>query len=300
MNQFNGRVVLVIGVLLAACCCLSAAGFLLVLRSFPEASSLSSALVDKTIIATLVSQDAANPSETPVSILNTTPSASDSRPPSTQPPVLPPSETVPSATPSQSSAGSPRDPYVVIVPTPTAPNLRYPIGFDSSLKIVTYPVSGVTERELSNSLSANALPDPHEQNNRYYARTDWYLSAHWNWMPSSKGCEVSSGDVSLAMTMTLPALATPNSISPSVLDRWDTFVDNTVLHESGHVKLDLAGARRYQQELGTFSPAADCNSLKGELRALFDDNYSAIDKANVDYDAQTQHGMDQGAVYPPR
>lgn len=86
--------------------------------------------------------------------------------------------------------------------------------------------------------------------------------------------------------------------SQDVQNRWSAFTDNTITHESGHVKLDLDGAREYQRALGNYPPAADCGTLQSGLRDLFNSNFSAIDRANVDYDRQTQHGRKQGAIFP--
>ncbi len=188
--------------------------------------------------------------------------------------------------------------YTIIIPTPTAPKLLYPIDFNSAFVVSTYPVTGRTKEELSQSLEASAQSDPHESNSsRYYARTDWLLSAHWLWKETSSGCEVSKGDVNITITMTLPVLATTD-VRADALNRWNTFIQNTQTHETGHVKLAQQGARDYQRDLGNFATASNCDALQTRLRDLFDKSFSAIDKANVNYDAQTQHGFTQGAVFP--
>lgn len=188
--------------------------------------------------------------------------------------------------------------YNIIVPTPTAPPMIYPIQFASRFTLVTYTVTGKTISDLSKSLEANALPDPHEAGTRYYAHTKWYLSAHWSWKPTQSGCVIGPSDVSIAITMTLPALTTTNGVPADVLNRWSTFIRNTETHEEGHVKLAQQGTRDYQRELGNFPIAADCNVIQSQLSRLFDREFAAIDQANVDYDAQTQHGLTQGAVFP--
>ncbi|MBI4787480.1 MAG: DUF922 domain-containing protein [Chloroflexi bacterium] len=188
--------------------------------------------------------------------------------------------------------------YNLVVPTPTAPAVVYPIRFDSQLNVVTYPVTGTTATALSRSLDLHARPDPHEATGRYYARTDWFLRANWNVKSSARGCEVDSGDITMAITMTLPVIATTTGVPTDLLARWNTFVNNTITHEVGHVKLNLQGARAYEWTLGNFPPASNCDTLKPRLKQLFDSNFSAIDRANVDYDVTTQHGLKQGAVFP--
>ncbi len=188
--------------------------------------------------------------------------------------------------------------YNIAVPTPTAPKMIYPVQFVSAFALVTYTVSGKTISELSRSLEANAQPDPHEAGTRYYANTKWYLSAHWSWKDTSSGCVVGRSDISIALTMTLPALATTKGVPADVLTRWNTFIGNTQTHEEGHVRLAQQGARDYQRELGNFPTTSNCTLLQSQLSRLFDREFAAIDQANVDYDTQTQHGLMQGAVFP--
>ncbi len=188
--------------------------------------------------------------------------------------------------------------YDIIVPTPPAPSMVHPVGFDSYLKVVTLPVKGTTLSELSRSLEENALADSHEPGSRYYARTDWFLSGRWYWKPTARGCELDRGSVSLAMTMTLPIMVDKIAAPSNIQSRWISFVNNTIIHETGHVDLALQGARDYQRTLGGVLPANDCETMKVRLDTLFRNAFAAIDQAQVDYDADTRHGMRQGAVFP--
>ena len=188
--------------------------------------------------------------------------------------------------------------YDIVVPVPTAPRIVYPVTFNSNLNIETYNVSGTTLTELSNSLNAHAVADPNETSGRYYAQTQWYLSAQWSDQPTARGCEVENGAVTLTMTMTLPILPSTAGVPRSVQDRWTTFIGNTITHEKGHVKLNLQDARTYQGDLGNFPPAADCTTIKQRLNDLFNRATSSIRRDNINYDAQTRHGETQGAVFP--
>ncbi|MEW5719374.1 MAG: DUF922 domain-containing protein [Chloroflexota bacterium] len=233
------------------------------------------------------------PTYTPTPVVTKTPAPTNTRvvdttPLSTLPAIVPPQRTPTTVT----------DPYKVVVPTPTAPVMTYPIVFSSTLKVTTYPVTGKSVTDISKSLEANAISDPHEPGSRYYALTKWQLAGNWVIKPSVRGCEVSSGEVSLVMTMTLPVLATTTGVPADTLKKFNTFIDKTVLHESGHVELALQGARDYQRALGNFAPVSDCEGLKAQLSNLYRRSFDAIDVANVDYDVKTKHGLTQGAVFP--
>lgn len=187
--------------------------------------------------------------------------------------------------------------YNVIVPTPTAQMLKYPVTYDAHFNVVTYPVSGETLDALARSLDANALVDAHDPLNRYYALTNWNLTSRWTWQPTVAGCEVKNAQVTIDVTLTLPALAS-SDLAPEVRQRWDTFIANTITHETGHVRLAFDGARSYQRDVGYLLPAVNCSIIETRLNDLFRKDLNAIDQANVDYDTATQHGTTQGAVFP--
>ncbi len=232
------------------------------------------------------------PTYTPTPNVTKTPAPTNTRVVDTTP-----LSTLPAIVPPQRTPTTMTDPYKVVVPTPTAPTVAYPIGFNSTLKIVTYQVTGKTPNDISKSLEANALSDPHEPGSRFYALTKWQLSGNWATKPSTRGCEVTSGEISVVMTMTLPLLTT-TGVPPDTLKKFNTFVDKTVLHESGHVELVLQGARDYQRTLGNFAPVSDCEGLKAQLSNLYRRSFDTIDAVNVDYDVKTKHGLTQGAVFP--
>jgi len=189
------------------------------------------------------------------------------------------------------------NPYHIVIPTPTAPPLVYPIESTSDFRVVTYTVTGKSINEISQSLEAHAIADPAEPGSHYYALTRWQLASDWSVRPTLRGCQVAEGKVSVAITMTLPALVTPD-VPINTRQRFDTFLEKTITHESDHVEITLRGARDYQRALGNHPPANDCETLKTQLNELFRQSFNAINRANREYDARTQHGRTQGAVFP--
>lgn len=200
-------------------------------------------------------------------------------------------------TPTRALITPPSNLYNVVVPTPTAARTLYPVDFMDTFIVVTYPVSGTTLAAIGRSLDANAMPDPHEPNSRFYARTDWQISYS---PPALKltpqGCELEKGGVTIALTMTLPGLVT--TAPRDVTDRWGAFIQRAIVHESGHVRLGQDGARTFQRDLANLPPASDCATLSSNIRSLFNKSFTAIENANVQYDSDTRHGVTQGATFP--
>lgn len=195
--------------------------------------------------------------------------------------VLPPIGVRVTATPSANA-------YGIVVPTPTAATIKYPVAFESSLKVITYTVTGKTANEISQSLNANLVSDLHDPTRKYPARTDWNLRLDFSAKPAATGCEVGNTSVSLLLTMTLPMLTPMSGVEQDALNRWNKYIEVVIAHESDHAKLGLQGARDLQRELGNLSPTANCDSLKVQVNNVYDRYAQSIDRANVDYDAKTK------------
>jgi len=290
MKLSNAALGVIIAILLV-CCCLTGGAFVVLLTTTGD-SSFDFSFSDPTLTPTRVSIATATPTRTPT--LSTTPR--QLTPTNTR--VIPISTVDPRAPTSIPATIAPSSLYAIIVPTPNAPFIVYPVAFDSTFKVVTYTVVGKTVNELSQSLERSAIPDPHDPIGRYYALTEWNLSSAWQWKSNSRGCVIDRASVTINMTMTLPALATRQGVATDVLTRWDKFIANAIAHEKGHVSRALDGARSYQSQLGNFDPVPSCDTMPTTLDNLFKRNLNAIDKLNVDYDVQTDHGTTQGAVFP--
>jgi len=286
MNARFSAVQIGILVILFVCVCCELTGLtfaaLALANGLPELAAVaSSPTPTRTFRAAATQSPTATPAPTYTRVMATTPGANS-------PPLA-----LPQRTPTKAP-----NPYQVVVPTPTAPPLTYPVAFTSTFTVVTYTVTGKTVNDLSKSLEANAIADPHEPGSRYYALTRWQLQSDWTVQSTARGCMVEGGNVAAVITMTLPALAMTTGVSDNVLQRFNTFLDKTVLHEKGHVELTLQGARDYQRALGNHAPTSDCEGLKAQLKNLFRRSFDAIDAANTTYDVKTQHGLTQGAVFP--
>lgn len=266
--------------IIALCCC-AGLGALYVVGSFSAFTTTPTAIAQATVTPVRVTLTAA-PTQTtaPTNTFVVQSRATSTSQANTRARVTPPSNL-----------------YLVLVPTPTAARVVYPVDFSDTFVLVTYAVNGSTLSAISQSLEANARADPHEPGSKFYAETNWQISYSTSRKSTARGCELDKGSVTIAVTMTLPALVTPN-VPRDVADRWSNFIKRGIIHESGHVKLAQDGARSFQRDLGNVSPSPTCDALDTRIKDLFITDFKSIEKLNVQYDADTQHGVTQGAVFP--
>lgn len=298
MNLSTRALGIIIAILLVCCCLTAGTSVLVISATFAEPDEITFTL--PTPNATTTNTPTQIPTRPrPIGTISPAPTNTRVIPiPTVVSPTTGRGQTRLPVRPSPTSTISP-NPYLIVVPTPTtSAKLNYPVTFNSTFKVVTYTVTGKTIADLSKSLEAHAIADPHEPNSRYYAQTEWYVSSDWSWKSAGNGCELERANISIAITMTLPALATPQGVAPDALNRWNTFLANTITHEKGHVTRALDGGRDYQRGLGTLPPQPNCDMMRPKLDSLFKYYLDVIDRVNVTYDAETNHGFSQDAVFP--
>jgi len=290
MNSISNRALAALIVALLVLCCLTGVAFVAVLGTISSDAPFNLAFFAPTPTRTPTATATFTPTRVPPTATRT--------PAPTNTPVIRAATTA--VTPARvQSPTLAANPYNIIVPTPTAPSIVNPVGFNSTFNVVAYPVSGKTTTDLTRALDAKAIADPHEPGSRYYAMTEWHVASDWQWLSTTRGCELERANVTVALTMTLPTLATRQGLTPDLLTRWDKFIANTITHEKGHVTRALNGGRDYQRALGNLTPqAGTCLAMRPTLDNLFRQHLDAIDRVNVQYDKETDHGATQGAVFP--
>lgn len=147
-----------------------------------------------------------------------------------------------------------------------------------------FAVSGTSVPELLDSLR--------RAHSNFDAETHWDASVNHTWRRSGKTCRMKSVDVALKLTVLLPKLAT--KVPPDVQVRWDKFLAGVIVHENGHVKLYKSTAEDLDRSLGALS--RPCGIFLRDAAAVTQDGYKRMQKANDDYDAETDHGVKQGGT----
>jgi predicted secreted Zn-dependent protease len=182
-------------------------------------------------------------------------------------------------------------------PLPSASPIPLPSplpGVSVKKKTIYYDVAGRTTGQLVDAMEHRAaLHSP----DGYWAGTRFEWDAHWDFHKNGK-CRRTAVSVSVRTFMTLPRWSIPADPDPSVVTRWNGFMDALTLHEGGHIANGIRTGNEILLALEKVPRKATCKSLVSALRRAFERAKERGEARNIEYDRVTLHGRTQGAVFP--
>ena len=167
-------------------------------------------------------------------------------------------------------------------------------GARADVQRVYYQVQGRSEDDL---LQAMLRVGPEWEGRRFFGLTTSEVRyAYWK-TPSAAGCALTEIEVTSAITITLPQWR-PMPGTPYTLERaWRQFERALGLHEDGHRQLLVEEAERIRLVLaGLRTPT--CGEMDEMARQEVERVRQGYGAFHRSYDARTEHGRTQGAVWP--
>ncbi len=166
-----------------------------------------------------------------------------------------------------------------------------------SEKIEYYDVTGNTPQEIRQDLNRiGPLTDAGRQ--RFDAVTNWYVRWRYNYARTSQSCSISSVSLTVEVAIKMPRLApSPNRLA-MVTSAFEDFAKNLMTHEKGHAQNGIDIARRIEEGIRKLPPESSCEQLGQIANALGNSLIKEANRADIEYDARTQHGRTQGARFP--
>jgi predicted secreted Zn-dependent protease len=154
--------------------------------------------------------------------------------------------------------------------------------------ITYYDISGSTGQEMRTQLdrSAPVAPDGY----RGDATTIWNI--YWTWDGyGTEDCDLETVKTTYDIQVTMPRWTPPKDASPELVEEWNRYILALTEHEQVHVDHVIAGIPGVINAIRN----ASCGTAESEAQAVLDD----IRQKDDEYDATTNHGAAQGAVFPP-
>ena len=157
----------------------------------------------------------------------------------------------------------------------------------------SYRISGQSVQEIRKAIDACSLRSSIAGS--YHAITARRIDWSYGFTQTGDVCSLTNVKIGLNISQLLPDFSPTANTPQSVVDAWNTYHTNLVLHENGHVEV----ATRYVHELNADLNALGtmpCATLQTQAKSLIDAKLHALNTEDTLYDQQTNHGATQGAV----
>jgi predicted secreted Zn-dependent protease len=154
-----------------------------------------------------------------------------------------------------------------------------------------YLVDGKNAQAIRKDMNA-------KRSGSYDAYTSWRVNWHFYWNNNRSSCTLTKLDTKVAVKFTLPKLATDSVATVDAKQRWDSYYTALIAHENGHRDFGVKAATAIEAGLLAMGKRDNCKNLEKEANGLA---HSLLANAIADekqYDIDTHHGMNDGAVFP--
>jgi predicted secreted Zn-dependent protease len=158
----------------------------------------------------------------------------------------------------------------------------------------TYPVTGGTAEALLRSLVDRG---PSDGDRDYFGLTASGMQLRYRADARADDCALIDVEVTLDVTVTLPAWDAPAEAPPRLRRDWRRFLQALERHEDGHRERAHRGADKVRRAIeGLRRPS--CAQAEAEARHRLRRLETEIEGGHRLYDEETGHGRTQGAVWP--
>lgn len=161
---------------------------------------------------------------------------------------------------------------------------------------IYYDVEGETPAALAVQLGRHG---PQVSGERYFGLTEWKVHAEYRWDQRPGSCRIDGLRVRASVQTHLPRWRRAATAPESLSGAWQRFLAALDWHEHGHRILAEDAAEAIRIRLAALR-APTCERVEAEAYRELIDVLNDYERYNQDYDAATDHGRSQGAVWPPR
>lgn len=201
-----------------------------------------------------------------------------------------------------SSAASPEarpasNPAGIIVDLTLEPGPDSVVRVVENIQSEQYVVAGDTAaavRSNLNRLGPYSLVD----DRNFDAITRWGMRWSFRYHDAPGACGLQSATIEMVTVTTLPRLSAASRLDPVSLAKWQAYIEALDAHEGRHLSNLRRGVRALQAAIDDSPLMPTCAELGLYLNALGNAYEQAIREADIAYDAETEHGKTEGAVFP--
>ncbi|HEY3308538.1 MAG TPA: DUF922 domain-containing protein [Desulfuromonadaceae bacterium] len=130
----------------------------------------------------------------------------------------------------------------------------------------------------------------------YAALTTWDIGYDYDVSSADGKYFIKSADTKIGIVFHLPRRQGNASNSEQLVGQWDKYMEHLKEHEFGHRDLAVKAAGEINEILASLGSFSSRSELDKEATRLVKAKLKAMKEIQVKYDADTHHGIKQGAV----
>lgn len=159
-----------------------------------------------------------------------------------------------------------------------------------------YEIRGSSEQELRSQMLKNGCT--WEDGKKYDSVTSWSWTWDYGTGHTSQTCSADDFAIALEITFRLPKWVRTDDVPQPLVDKWDGYLKNLTMHENGHRDRVMDAALELSGAVARLPRALTCSDRDRKVRALNSKITAQLNEAQQAYDATTDHGAKQGALFP--
>jgi predicted secreted Zn-dependent protease len=200
-------------------------------------------------------------------------------------------------------------PEPVSIPQPTLPtpvttsSVSETIDTFGAVTVVTtsyttrYALTGETAFDLEDYMRANGPLD--SVGNRWYALTDPVFNWEIPCTCDEGSCAAGPVTVFVSLDYTLPVWEPPYGADVNLVAKWRYFERALLLHERGHGDLASVCGQWLGEAFVALPPQLTCEAVKSAALEASNPVFAECRAAQRQYEDETNHGQNEGVIWPP-
>lgn len=161
-----------------------------------------------------------------------------------------------------------------------------------SINTTYYKVNGSTPNAIRKDMNK-------KRSGKFDAYTNWSVKWHFNTQKNrNKECEIKNIDVKLNIKFILPQWKAERAVDENLKEHWNNYYTALIDHENQHKDIAVEMAGEIEEVLKELGAEKDCNKLKKIANNTANKVLSDYKAKQKNFDAETNHGINDGAVFP--
>ena len=159
-----------------------------------------------------------------------------------------------------------------------------------------YDIKGQTAAVLREEMNRNGVL--WTNGNIYDAYTGWNVTWNFRYRTTDTDRSIHSVTTELSVEFRLPRWVNYENGPPALKRKWDVYIQSLQKHENGHKDIGVQAANEIERSIADLSPSATCDELAKAANRIARRIISQHAAMEREYDARTNFGETQGAVFP--